>query len=442
MNKLFLVIQREYTTRVKKKSFIILTVTMPFLIALIGFVPFWLATIKDDNQKQVAVSDATGHYISLFRSNATYRFVPVADPDNNQYYTSDSPYEAVVNIRADLTQNPKGVTIYSRKEVSAGLQGYVEGLLNEQVRRDKIKATGIEGIDRILDDVQTHLNVPTAKRDAEGSSTSSSTTIAMGAGFLFMFLIYMFVLSYGGMVMASVTEEKTNRIVELIVSSVKPFQLMMGKIIGIALVGFTQMCIWAVMLTVIFTAASSLLGLSPEAMQQASSATSAGAMGVGVDAAMQVADTGTQEILSALFNLPYLEIFLFFVLYFIGGYLLYASFFAGVGASANEPEDSSQFMMPVVLVMLFGLYAAMGSIENTDGPLAFWTSMFPLTSPIVMMERIPFGVPLWEELLSVGLLYATALFFVWFSARIYRVGILMYGKKPTLKEMLRWMRYK
>lgn len=442
MNKLFLVIQREYTTRVKKRSFIILTIAIPFLIAAIAFVPFWLASIQNDEQKQVAVHDATGHYISEFHSNTAYSFEPITDPDNKAYYSSDSPYEAVVDIRGDLTKDAKAVTIYSRKEVSAGLQTYVESLLNEQVRRDKLEATGIEGIDRILNDVQTRISVATAKRDAEGEATSSNTDVAIGAGFLLMFLSYMFVLSYGGMVMASVTEEKTNRIVELIVSSIKPFQLMMGKIIGIALVGFTQMAIWGVMLSILLTGIGMIFGLSDAAMQQAAGAGSMGMMNAGPDAAMMVADSGTQELLTAIFNLPYVEMLLFFVLYFIGGYLLYASFFAGIGASVNEQEDSSQFMMPVILVMLFGLYAAMGSVENTDGPLAFWTSMFPLTSPIVMMVRIPFGVPLWQELLSVALLYATAFLFVWLSARIYRVGILMYGKKPTIKEMVKWMRYK
>lgn len=434
MSKTLLVIQREFLTRVKKKSFIILTILMPFIMAALVFVPIWLSTIEDDDQKAVAVADETGKYLPLFKDDATWRFVPITDPDNAAYYADTTHYEAVIRITADLVQQPKAATILSRQEVAAGLLSYTESVLNEQVRRDKLAATGIQGLDQIIDDIQSEISVSTLKRNAEGDSTSSNTHIAMAAGFLFTFIIYLFVMSYGGMVMQSVMEEKTNRIVELMVSSVKPFQLMMGKIIGISLVGFVQMAIWAVMLALILFGASALFGLDAAQTQQA------GTMAAADPAALAQAGEDN-EILSALINLPYAEIGILFVLYFVGGYLLYASFFAAVGASVNEQEDSSQFMMPVVLIMVFGLYAAMGSVENTNGPLAFWASLFPLTSPIVMMVRIPFGVPLWQELLSLGLLFATSILFVWVSARIYRVGILMYGKKPTLKEMLKWVRW-
>lgn len=281
------------------------------------------------------------------------------------------------------------------------------------------------------------------KRTADGSTTSSDTNIAIAAGFIFTFLIYMFVMSYGGMVMQSVMEEKTNRIVELMVSSVKPFQLMMGKIVGIALVGFVQLAIWGIMLAVILTVAGTVFGISGADMAQTQQMGMASMSAAANPAAMQAAmPSESQQLFAALINLPYAELGTCFVLYFIGGYLLYASFFAAIGASVNEQEDSSQFMMPVIIIMIFGIYAAMGSAENTNGPLAFWSSMFPLTSPIVMMVRIPFNVPMWQELLSLAILYATALFFVWCSARIYRVGILMYGKKPSIKEMIKWMRYK
>ena len=222
------------------------------------------------------------------------------------------------------------------------------------------------------------------------------------------------------------------------VSSVKPFQLMMGKIIGVALVGFVQLAIWGVMLSVILLVCSSIFGLSAAPTVPAV----AGADMQMNAVAQQAASGEAAEIMSALMGLPYAELSIMFVLYFVGGYLLYASFFAAVGASINAQEDSSQFIMPVVLIMVFGLYAAMYSAENTNGPLAFWASMFPLTSPIVMMVRIPFGVPWWEEVLSLGLLFATSVAFVWLSARIYRVGILMYGKKPSIREMLKWVRWR
>ncbi len=439
MNKFLLVASREFLTRVKKKSFIILTILTPFIFAALVFVPIWLSSIKDDDQKVVAVADKTGKYLANFKNDATYRFEPITDPDNNAYYTDTTAYEAVIDIRTDLAKNPKGVAIYARNEVPAGLLSYVSNVLNEQVRHDKLTATGIVGLDKIIDDVQTEITIPTMKRNAEGDTTSSNTDIAIAAGFIFTFLIYMFVMSYGGMVMQSVMEEKTNRIVELMVSSVKPFQLMMGKIVGIAFVGFLQLAIWGIMLAVILTATGMIFGLSTAELSQTSSMS---AMGMQAVPAMNAMPSESQQIFSALVNLPYAELGICFVLYFIGGYLLYASFFAAIGASVNEQEDSSQFMMPVVLIMIFGIYAAMGSAENTNGPLAFWASMFPLTSPIVMMVRIPFNVPLWQELLSLAILFATSFFFVWCSARIYRVGILMYGKKPSLKEMLKWMKYK
>lgn len=437
MSKIWIIIQREFMTRVKKKSFILLTILMPFIFAALIMVPLMLATIQGDEQKTVMVVDKTGRYVGSLKSTANYAFVPTAD-NKDEFYTEDSEVEAVVQITADLAKNPKAVTIYSPREVKAELLSYVETCLGEQVRREKLSAYNIPELETIIADIQTDFHVATVKRNAEGDETSSNTYIAMTAGFIFTFLIYMFVMSYGGMVMQSVMEEKTNRIVELMVSSVKPFQLMMGKIIGVALVGFVQLAIWGVMLSIILMVCDSVFGLSTAPAVPAV----AGADAQMAAMAQQAGGGEAAEIMSALMGLPYAELGIMFVLYFIGGYLLYASFFAAVGASINAQEDSSQFIMPVVLIMVFGLYAAMYSAENTNGPLAFWASIFPLTSPIVMMVRIPFGVPWWEEVLSLGLLFATSMAFVWISARIYRVGILMYGKKPSLREMLKWVRWR
>ena len=437
MSKIWIIIQREFMTRVKKKSFILWTILMPFIFAALIMVPLMLATIEGDEQKTVMVIDKTGRYVGSLKSTANYAFVPTAD-NKDEYYTDDSEVEAVVQITDDLVKNPKAVTIYSPREVKAELLGYVETCLGEQVRREKLTAYNIPELEEIMEDVQAEFHVATVKRNAEGDETSSNTYIAMAAGFIFTFLIYMFVMSYGGMVMQSVMEEKTNRIVELMVSSVKPFQLMMGKIIGVALVGFVQLAIWGVMLSIILLVCSSIFGLSA-----APNVPAVAGADMQMNAVAQQAASGeAAEIMSALMGLPYAELGIMFVLYFVGGYLLYASFFAAVGASINAQEDSSQFIMPVVLIMVFGLYAAMYSAENTNGPLAFWASMFPLTSPIVMMVRIPFGVPWWEEVLSLGLLFATSVAFVWLSARIYRVGILMYGKKPSIREMLKWVRWR
>ena len=437
MSKIWIIIQREFMTRVKKKSFILLTILMPFIFAALIMVPLMLATIEGDEQKTVMVVDKTGRYVGSLKSTANYAFVPTAD-NKDEFYTEDSEVEAVVQITADLAKNPTAVTIYSPREVKAELLSYVETCLGEQVRREKLSAYNIPELETIIADIQTDFHVATVKRNAEGDETSSNTYIAMTAGCIITFLIYMFVMSYGGMGMQSVMEEKTNRIVELMVSSVKPFQLMMGKIIGVALVGFVQLAIWGVMLSIILVVCGSVFGLSAAPAVPAV----AGADAQMAAVAQQAGGGEAAEIMSALMGLPYAELGIMFVLYFVGGYLLYASFFAAVGASINAQEDSSQFIMPVVLIMVFGLNAAMYSAENTNGPLAFWASIFPLTSPIVMMVRIPFGVPWWEEVLSLGLLFATSMAFVWISARIYRVGILMYGKKPSLREMLKWVRWR
>lgn len=415
MNKTFIIIRREYLKRVQKKSFILLTLLMPFLMVAIVVVPLWLASIQDDKLQNIAVVDNSGRYAEALKDTPTYHFVRV--PSILPEMRSDtSAYEAVISVTGDLSTDRGALTIYSRKEVSVGLLGYVQAVVNEQVRKDRLAASGVPQIDKILAEVQKEVNVQTVKWNEKGDETSSDSNVAIGAGFVFTLLIYMFVMIYGAMVMQSVIEEKTNRIVELMVSSVKPFQLMMGKIVGIALVGFTQLLVWAAMMATLIPVAVTLFNVDASATQV--------------------------QLLSALANLPYVEIGVMFLLMFIGGYLLYASFLAAVGASVNEQEDSSQFMLPITLIMVFGLYAAMYSVENTDGPLAFWTSLIPLTSPIVMMVRIPFGVPLWQELLSLALLYGFAVGMIWVGAKIYRVGILMYGKKPSIAEMLKWIRYK
>lgn len=449
MNNLGIVIGREYMTRVKKKSFLILTILMPFLIAALCAFPVILGSIKDDEQKQVVIMDKTEKYLPLFTNTGTagngasddemkgYKFVPGAG-DVQLYNNEELDIEAVVCITGDLTSDPNAIKIYSRNEVQNDLIRYVGRILDTQVHKDKLAAYNIPQLENIVSDLQTSINIKTVKWGDNGEETLSSSELAMALGLISAILIYMFVLMYGAMVMQGVMEEKTNRIIEVIVGSVKPFQLMMGKIIGVMLVGFTQMFVWGAMLLGI----SALVGIS--VMPSMADPT----IGIeGSNVAQQTAlqamenNDSSAEFMQAISNLPLAEIVIMFLFFFLGGYILYSSFYAAIGAAVNSQEDSSQFMTPMVIIMVFALYAAMGSAENTDGPLAFWASMFPLTSPIVMMVRIPFGVPLWQEILSLTILYVTAILFVWIGSKIYRIGILMYGKKPTLKEMWKWMRY-
>ena len=442
MNKINIIILRELTTRVKKKSFIVMTILMPFLMVLLVMAPVLLGQITGDNQERIAVIDQTGKYAECLKSNKEYVFVRY-DKMEASLKSDTTDITAILTITADLAENPKAATLSSSKEMQLSAVSYIENALGEQVRREKMASYNIPNLDTILDEMDQGFTLNTVRWDADGNESESSGALSLGVGFLFTFLIYMFVLSYGGMVMSGVMEEKTNRIMEIMVSSVSPFQMMMGKIIGVALVGFVQIAIWAVMFAALSSGAMYLLGPSAsEAVQMAASpdvqsplaAASADTSGIGGADFANVA---------ALFgSIPIAELCIMFVLMFIGGYLLYASFFAAVGASVNTTEDSSQFTLPVMIVIVFGMYAAIGSQGNTDGPLAFWSSLFPLTSPIVMMVRIPFGVPLWQEVLSLVLLYGTAIGMVWMAGRIYRVGILMYGKKPTFKDLLKWLTYR
>lgn len=442
MNKINIIILRELTTRVKKKSFIVMTILMPFLMVLLVMAPVLLGQITGDNQERIAVIDQTGKYADCLKSNKEYVFVRY-DKMEASLKSDTTDITAILTITADLAENPKAATLSSSKEMQLSAVSYIENALGAQVRREKMASYNIPNLDTILDEMDQGFTLNTVRWDADGNESESSGALSLGVGFLFTFLIYMFVLSYGGMVMSGVMEEKTNRIMEIMVSSVSPFQMMMGKIIGVALVGFVQIAIWAIMFAALSSGSMYLFGPSAsEAVQMAASPDVQSSLAVASADTSAFSGTDFANVAALFGSIPVAELCIMFVLMFIGGYLLYASFFAAVGASVNTQEDSSQFTLPVMIVIVFGMYAAIGSQGNTDGPLAFWSSLFPLTSPIVMMVRIPFGVPLWQEVLSLVLLYGTAIGMVWMAGRIYRVGILMYGKKPTFKDLLKWLTYR
>ena len=448
-SKIFTIIGREYSTRVRKKAFIILTIVTPFLIAALVALPFLLGAIKDSDQKTVVIVDQTHRYETLFKDTPQYHFQS-ASAVAESFSDAEADPLAVLLISADLAKNPDAAVVYSREEVQLELRHTLEGILADQIRNDKLAAYQVPELENIIADVQQDFSLQTRKWSDDGTDVESSFDAAMIIGFAFTFLIYMFVMSYGSMVMSGVMEEKTNRIIEVMVSSVKPFQLMMGKILGVLLVGLTQIAIWCVMLVILISAITYAFGSDTTAEVLAQSQQSAvptatvPTPAVATPTAVTTVESASEpsfDIIGQLAGIPVAEVVIMFILYFLGGYLLYASLFAACGAAVNSPEDSSQFMMPLLLIMIFALYGALGSMENTNGPLAFWASLFPFTSPIVMMIRVPFNIPLWQEILSLVILYATALFFVWIGARIYRVGILMFGKKPTLRDLWKWLRY-
>ena len=425
-SKIWIVTQREFATRVKKKSFIIMTLLMPFLMSALMFLPLLLSLIESSDKKTVAVVDQTGLYQAEFKSNDKYLFVPT-EKMTPQMRSDSTDVAAVLLITADLSEKPGSAALYSQEEIPSDLSDLVNSTLTDVVQRQKFAKYNIPELDAIIDDVQTPVEVEKIRWTDEGERQSMSDFLS-GVGMLLTFVIYMFVMAYGAMVLQSVSEEKSNRIVELMVSSVKPFQLMMGKIIGIGLVGVFQVLIWAVIIASVMAIGGTMTGVAM--------------FGSGDMTAMQGADmdAGT-KIFAIISQLPLLEIISLFVWYFVGGYLLYASILAALGASVNDQQDTGQMMMPVMIVMVFAFYVGFYSSMNPDGPMAFWCSFMPFTSPIVMMVRIPFGVPLYQEIISVALLYATAIALTYLGSRIYRIGILMYGKKPSFKEIFKWLKF-
>lgn len=436
MSKIGLIIKREYLRRVSKKSFILLTLLTPFLFAALVFVPLWLSTIQGDEVRNVAVIDTTGKYAQLFENNERFHFIH-SDKSLDEYrQNGDKEIVAFLNITDDLLNNPKAATLYSEKQVPVELSRLVNQALSKQLESDKLASFNIPNLKEIINESKINFDVQTIKWGEDGQESISSATATSVIGMVFTFIIYMFIMMYGAMVMQGVMEEKTNRIIEVMISSVRPFDLMMGKIIGIGFVGLTQVFLWGIITTVLVIVGGFMFagGADVAALQ-------AGPQ-MGMIDTNALASSSGNEVLGIVSSINIAEIGIFFLIYFIGGYLLYASLFAAIGSAVDSQEDTQQFMAPVTLFMVFALYAGIYSMENPNGPLAFWGSMIPFTSPIVMMVRIPFEIPLWEKLLSVTLLYTSAIGIVWLSAKIYRVGILMFGKKPSIKEMIKWIRYK
>ena len=438
MSKIGLVIAQEYKNRVAKKSFLVLTLLMPILFVALIFTPIWLATLKDGEVKLVAVVDQTGKYESVFTDNDAYNFELIGEPiDSLRTSEKRSDYEAIVVISNDLATTPGAVTIYSEKQVNIELKNFIEQGLSSFVEKEKLLSHNIPNIQEIIDESQANVHVNTIKWSEDGSEEISSSEVAIAIGMVFTMLIYMFIFVYGAQVMSSVVQEKTNRIVEVLICSVKPFELMMGKIISIALVGLTQFGIWLLLTIGLVVVAGQFLGgsINPETMVNVEQ--------MGDAAAIQQASSelNFDNIMAMIMSVNPFELISYFIIYFIGGYLLYASIFAAIGSAVDNETDTQQFMLPVTIPIIFAIYAAIYGAQNPDGPLAFWCSMIPFTSPIVMMVRLPFGVPMWEKLLSVAILIASFIGTTWMSAKIYRTGILMYGKKPSWKEMWKWLKY-
>jgi ABC-2 type transport system permease protein len=438
MSIISLIIKREFIAKVRNKSFIVMTFLSPLLFVAIAVFVGFLSTMKADT-KLIAIHDETGlfanEFLSLNKKDAEYKYLDLHDIDVK--FLKDSitkeSYEGLIYI-PKVNNNKElesKIQYVSNESPSLSFIENIQDIIAQKLTKENYQKANLDTL--AIKNAASKVSISLAKASGE-QSVKGLNEIKIAIGGAFGYLIMMFIIIYGNMVMRSVIEEKTNRIVEIIISSVKPFQLMMGKIIGTSLAGLLQFLIWAIIGLSMMLVASYFLGLETYAAQKIPSD------------AMQIAQqqtTGTAQMyVQELWQLPIGTILISFVIYFIGGYFLYSSFYASIGAAVDNETDSQQFLLPIIMPLVLAVYIGFFTVINDPhGTVATVFSMIPLTSPIVMLMRIPFGVPWWQLVLSISILFGTFFFVVWFASKIYRVGILMYGKKPTWKEMYKWLKY-
>ena len=439
MSNVSIIIQREFNERVRKKSFIITTILMPVLMIVLMIAPALIMEYSRGEQKTIAVIDDSGLVAPQLQSNEELRFEPT-DLTTEEARRSLTDRFGVLYIGSDILENPSDVKLYANASSSLSIESNITGQIEDILEAEKLKAYHIDNLQQILDEVKTTVTLQTFRNDKsqEAESQAQSSTVATAAGYILGFVLYMFLLIYGSMVMQSVIEEKNNRVLEVMVSSVRPFDLMLGKILGVALVAVVQVLIWGVLIFAV--GAIVLPQLMPAEMMAGVQAMQ---QGMPDAAAMGDMDPEMLQAVAAVTDTGYiLKIFVCLLLFVFGGYLLYSAMFAAVGSAVDNVQDASQLQMPITLPIILALLAMIAVIKDPNSTMAFWFSIIPFTSPVVMMARIPYGIPLWEVALSLAVLYASFVGMVWFAAKIYRVGIFMYGKKPTLRELLRWVRYR
>lgn len=424
MNRLALIVEREFRTRIRKRSFWLMSLLFPILLLMLGASPILLSKLSKTEQR-IVVLDATGRYTKLLEDSPDCDFI--SGERTLREYQDEAEAEEIdglLYISAALGSHPDAAQLFSYRQLPMGVIQQINHKLSEQATQERIAAYHIPELRTAIAESQAHIEVRTYRWGQGGKADETQGEIISIVGMVLTLLSYMFIMTYGSMVLQGVQEEKKSRILEIMITSVKPQQLMLGKILGIGLLGLVQLSIWGLLLM--------LGGIGLKAW-----------LGLQISTSMGVpADTDILALLGVLTQLDYLSIALSFLLYFIGGYLFYASILAAMSATASSEEETGQMMAPVILLLVFAMYAGMAGAQDPDGSLAFWTSMIPLTSPIVMMVRLPFGVPIWQLALSLTVLYASFIGTSYLAARIYRVGILLYGKRPSLREVLRWLRYK
>ncbi len=440
MKKILLIIKREYLSRVKKKSFIIMTILGPVLMASIWIVPFFIATMSDE-KKVVAVVDETGIFHDKFQATDKIFFVYQYDLEKAKEDLKSNKFTAVLYIQKPSYSIPTDALLfYSDKSPGIVTQSYISNEMQTILKNNLL--VNAHNISKEDFDLINRTNIKLNTEDIR-TGEKSYTEIKTGLGIFSGILIYFFIFLFGSQVMRGVIEEKTSRIVEVIISSVKPFQLMMGKIVGVAMVGLTQFALWVILtMSIVTTLQASFPNIfNGHKTEQTYTA------GQKIPTADQIQLEKLQkeeitQVIQGLFSVNYVAMIGAFLFYFLGGYLLYASLFAAIGSAVDNEADTQQFMMPITIPLLFSIIMSQFVINNPDGPVAFWLSIIPLTSPIIMMVRIPFGVPMIQVALSMSLLVIGFIASTWLAGKIYRTGILMYGKKVSYAEVWKWLRYK
>lgn len=445
MNKTLLILKNEYLKRVKKKSFIVLTLLVPFLFAGMFALIIFLSINNDKKERTIAVFDESTLFLNELNEEGMtkYKFIPKEEYERFKSNLKGSEFYALLYIPQDIyTSNM--VQLISEKQVPFELNEQIERKLSRYIENDKrqkvIDETQIPDLEERLANTRTSIKLTTLKISEKGEAQKSSSAIAFIASYAMGLIIYFFVFMYGAMVMRSVMEEKKSRIIEVIISSVKPYELMAGKIIGTALVGLTQVAIWIVLGIVVLAGVQSFF--SPESAQQMGQSIMESQSQMSSAMAQAGESNKVLEVMEMIGNLNLPLIMFAFVFYFLMGYLLYSSLLGAVGAAVDSEEDSQQMVFPVTMPLIFSIMVLFPIARNPEGPVAFWFSIIPLTSPVAMMARIPYGIPTWELLLSMFLLVITTIGAIAVAAKIYRIGLLMYGKKVNLKELIKWLRYK
>ena len=438
MNKLWLIIEREYLTRVKKKSFILITLLSPLIFVAMFTVPALVAVFAGKEQKTVGVKDDSGIFTTPEDSSSRVTFVLLTEPlDVLKATYKGRGFDGVLYIPSfqDTVKKLK-ISYFSEGQISLGAMNYIEDRVADQVEDHKIKAAGYS--EEIMQGFKTNVSLEQKEvafneaGELIETDKKNSAGVATAIGFISGFIIYIVLLFYGTMIMRSVMEEKTNRIVEVIISSVKPFQLMMGKIIGVSAVGLTQMVIWITLTIVLTSVAGIFLNVDPAAAQNAMNP-----MGQPPQQAEMMNQSA--EIFSMITSQNWGYIIPIFLIYFLGGYFIYSSLFAAVGSAMGDDMGEGQSLSLVAMApIILSIILISPVIENPTSPLAIWMSIIPLFSPVIMPARLAFEPPLWELIVSILLLIGSSVFFIWLSGRIYRVGILLYGKKASLKELVKW----